>query len=574
MSEKKEENAAGLPWWKSTTVYQIYPRSFKDGNGDGIGDLSGVISKLDYLADLGIETIWLSPFFASPQGDFGYDVSDYFSVAPEYGDMSECRRLIREVHRRGMKIVFDMILNHTSDRHPWFVESRSDLNNPKRDWYVWRQGRKPTVKMPGGSRPPNNWKSYVSGSGWHYDRRSHQWYWAAFLPFQPDLNYRNPEVEAAMFDMLRFWLEEGVDGYRLDILGSVFEDPEFRNNPPALKLFPNEDDPGSLFHTMKRTVNHPENFAFAGRLRRLTDEYSPERFLIGEVFGPAELLKHYVGEEQPDGLHSVFLFQTMSTPLKAAPMRRLIEEFERLFPEPYIPVWAFSNHDRSRRISRLGNDEQKAKLNAALQLTVRGVPYVYYGEEIGLRQHQGISFRQALDPVAHRFTWLPEPAADLAQSLALGSLNRDRCRTPMQWGPGTHAEFSSTEPWLPVAPGHERINVKNMEEDPDSLLHCYRRFLHLRRQRPALNSGSLALVEEKSLPKELLAYTRRRNDDLLLVVLNMSGKRVSMGLPKPFGTVVASTRAGREGATLEASQKNCKTQKTVELWPWEGIIFE
>jgi alpha-glucosidase len=572
MREKKEEKSVELPWWKSTTVYQIYPRSFKDNNGDGIGDLSGIISKLDYLLELGIETIWLSPFFASPQGDFGYDVCDYFSVAPEYGDMSECRRLIREVHERGMKIVFDMVLNHTSDRHPWFVESRSDTDNPKRGWYLWRQGKRPTKKMPGGSRPPNNWKSYVSGRGWHYDRRSHMWYWAAFLPFQPDLNYRNPEVEAAMFDMLRFWLEEGVDGFRLDILGSVFEDPQFRNNPLAFKLFPNEDDPGSFFHTMKRTVNHPENFAFARRLRRLIEEYSPKRYLVGEVFGRAELLKHYLGGEKPDGLHSVFLFQTLSTPLKAAQMRRLIEEFERLFPEPYIPVWAFSNHDRSRRISRLGGDERKAKLNAALQLTVRGVPYLYYGEEIGLRQHQGISFRQALDPVAHRFTWLPEPAADIAQSLAMGSLNRDRCRTPMQWGPGENAEFSSAgeaapKPWLPIGPGHERINVQRMKEDPESIYHCYRRFLHLRRQRPALNSGSLTLVEEKTLPKEVLAYTRRWREESLLVILNMSGKKLCMRLPEGYRSFAASTRGQRDTEVLEENRPR------VELWPWEAVVL-
>jgi glycosidase len=275
-----------LPWWKTTTIYQVYPRSFKDSTGNGIGDIPGIISKLDYLQNLGVETIWFSPFFSSPQRDYGYDVSDYRGIASEYGTMRNCERLIQEIHDRGMYVVFDMVLNHTSDQHPWFLQSRSSRDNPKRNWYIWRDGQKPE-----GKKPPNNWKSIVGGSGWHYDEQTDQWYWAQFLPFQPDLNYRNPEVKQEMFDTVRFWLDKGVDGFRLDIINTVFEDENLQNNPFALNFFPSEEHDKSFFQDKVYTINHPDNFAFVKKLRCVMDEYSdPERFLIGEIAAPLETL--------------------------------------------------------------------------------------------------------------------------------------------------------------------------------------------------------------------------------------------------------------------------------------------
>ncbi len=298
--------ASDSPWWKRTTTYQIYPRSFYDANGDGVGDLRGVIGKLDYLRDLGVETLWLSPFFESPQADFGYDVSDYYAIAPEYGTIADCRDLIREVHARGMKIVFDMVLNHTSDGHAWFVDSRSSRSSPKRDWYIWRDGRRP-----GGKAPPNNWRSMLGGTGWRYDPSSGQWYFASFLEFQPDLNYRNPAVKAAMLDTVRHWLRAGVDGLRLDIFNALFKDASFADNPFSWRAMPSEDNPNGFFQRHVHTIDHPDTIAFARELRAVVEEFQdPPRFLVGEVFGDAATLRRYCGEAA-DGLHLVFLFATM-----------------------------------------------------------------------------------------------------------------------------------------------------------------------------------------------------------------------------------------------------------------------
>ena len=297
------------PWWQKTVVYQIYARSFADANGDGIGDLQGVIARLDYLHDLGVETLWLTPFFQSPQRDFGYDVAGYCDVAPEHGTLADVEQLIREAHDRGMKVVLDLVLNHTSDRHPWFLESRSSKDNPKRDWYIWRDGRKP-----GGKAPPNNWWSMIGGSGWHYDNGTDQWYWAQFFPFQPDLNYRNPQVVEAMLGTMRFWMGKGVDGFRLDIVNAIFEDALFRDNPPSLTLLPSDEDPCMLFHGTARTLNHPDTIAFMGVLRDTVDTFDKrERFLVGETNAPMNMAKAHCGEAG-EGLNLVFSFKTLGTP--------------------------------------------------------------------------------------------------------------------------------------------------------------------------------------------------------------------------------------------------------------------
>ena len=293
----EEADLGDRPWWEATTVYQVYPRSFQDSDQDGVGDIGGIISRLDYIRDLGFQTIWFSPFFKSPQKDFGYDVSDYYLPDPQYGDTLLVDSLIRESHKRDMKVVFDLVLNHTSEAHPWFVESRSGKDNPKSDWYLWRDGK--------GENPPTNWHSALGMNGWHYDVTRQQWYFSSFLSFQPDLNWRNPEVKAAMFEVVRYWLDKGVDGFRLDIFNYIYEDPGFKDNPFSLRVVPTQDFTKMFWQEKKYTMNHPDDFALAKELRSILDGYDPPRFMVGEVFGDHKTLKNFLGEKQ-DGLNLVF----------------------------------------------------------------------------------------------------------------------------------------------------------------------------------------------------------------------------------------------------------------------------
>jgi len=512
-----------VPWWKKTVVYQLYPRSFYDSNSDGIGDLTGIISKLDYIKDLGIETIWFSPFFASPQKDFGYDVTDFKGIDPQYGDMKLCEKLINEVHKREMKIVFDLVLNHTSDQHPWFIESRSSRENPKRDWYIWRDGK--------GKKPPNNWRSMIGGSGWHYDEKTDQWYWAQFLPFQPDLNYRNPEVKKTMFEIVRFWLRKKIDGFRLDIVDAIYEDSEFRDNPKSLKFMPSDTSIERFFTNSKNSLDHPDTLKFVKELRCVMEEFdNPPRFLVGEVITDMETVVKYCGEKA-DGLHSVFLFKTLRTPHNAIRMKELIETFERYLQEPYISTWVFSNHDRMRRITRLGNNINKAKLHAAFHLTVRGVPYIYYGEEIGMESPRMIQ-KESLDEMALKYKWIPQFVFDFIRKFGVESFNRDEQRTPMQWNNGPNAGFCSPDatPWLPVTPSYRETNVEYELKNPDSLLHCYKRFLKARRETPALNSGSIELFVLRDASRDVLSYIRTASvkgvEQKAYVFLNF-GKKIS-----------------------------------------------
>jgi len=523
-------------WWKETTVYQVYPRSFQDTTGDGIGDLTGILSRLDYLQELGIETLWISPFYPSPQQDLGYDISDYCNVSSEYGSLEIFDRLLEAVHERGMKLVLDMVLNHTSNHHPWFLESESSRNSPKRDWYVWKDGSKPE-----GKAPPNNWRSMIGGSGWHYHRHTGQWYWASFLSFQPDLNYRNPEVKQEMFKVLRFWLDRGIDGFRLDIIGAVYEDPLFRDNPFTWKLLPDENNSGFLFRSHERTQNHPDNFAFARELRALVDEYSsPERVLIGETFGPPDVLRSYCGRDKADGLHLVFLFKTMAIPFKAGSFRKLIEEFETVFPEPFVPTYVFSNHDRFRRFSVLNEDIRKAKINTVLQLTLRGVPFIYYGEEIGMRQGR-IPPKDTRDAVARHIGTVPAAKIKLINRLNNGAVQRDGCRTPMQWDSSANAGFTvpAGESWMPINDDSVWVNVAEQMEREDSLYSCYKKLLKLRGHHTALRRGTLQLLPEKKLPKKVLGYIRSTSEgEKVLVLLNFSSKK--RPLPRPLSEFLPS----------------------------------
>ncbi|MBE7432412.1 MAG: alpha-glucosidase [Anaerolineales bacterium] len=494
----------GIPWYHKTTIYQIYPRSFMDSNGDGIGDLQGIIQKLDYLKDIGFETIWVSPFFASPQRDFGYDVADYLSIAPEFGSMEDALQLIEETHRRGMKIVFDLVLNHTSDQHPWFLESRSSRDNPKADWYLWRD-------------KTNNWQSMTGGSGWHYAGERGQYYWASFLPFQPDLNWRNSEVKKTMFDIARFWLDKGADGYRLDIFNTIYKDEEFRDNPFAFKFAPTPNDPSGFLQKAKYSQDQPESFDLAGEFRTLTDEFG-EILTVGEVAAARDVVRKYAGEETNDGLTLVFDFEMLQFKFTAEYFRKLIRDIEKHFPPPFMPVYVFSNLDKRRSIHRLGDDFRKAKLLAMLQFTLRGVTCTYYGEEIGMTNLK-LPFATALDPIPRKYTAIPRFIFDWFDV----TVNRDEVRTPMQWDESQNAGFSAAKKtWLPVHPNYPTVNVKRENADETSLLNTFKRLLKFRRENIAMQEGTLEMLG--GLPGNVLGYARKTQREKRVALLNFDAR--------------------------------------------------
>lgn len=501
-------------WWQGTTIYQIYPRSYQDSNNDGIGDIPGIISRLDYIEWLGIETIWLSPIYPSPQNDFGYDISNYRGIEPDYGTMEDMDRLIGEIHRRGMKLVMDMVLNHTSDKHPWFQESASSRENPKRNWYVWHPGRKD------GKQPPNNWQSQVTGKGWQKHPTTKEWFWASFLPFQPDLNWRNPEVEKEMMDTLRFWLDKGVDGFRLDILGSVFETEGFPNNPRTPYFFPNEEKRAmGFFHSNKHTKNHPDNFDLSKRLRALTDEYDPPRFMVGEVFGKAEEVRAFCGDEEAYGLHTVFLFLAAERKFTAENVTTFLDETETLFPPPFQGCLALANHDRIRRISSIGED--LARLNALWQLTGRAIPCLYYGEEIGMPQGR-LNHKKSLDAVGAPFRPLPGPLFRFLDNKVHCALNRDNCRQPMVWNNEKNRGFTEEgiSTWLPANTLPAEGSLDSQKLMDQSLLNYYRSLISLRKEQLPLKFGSLEV--KKGLPKGIAGYERSYNGEKLIILLNFN----------------------------------------------------
>lgn len=549
-------------WWQKTVVYQIYPRSFKDSTGNGIGDIQGIIEKLDYLKDLGIETIWFSPFFESPQQDYGYDVSNFRQIDPSYGSMNDFDKLLEEMHNRNMKIVLDLVLNHTSIKHPWFIESASNKDNPKRDWYIWRDGKKP-----GGRKPPNNWKALPGGPAWLYYENTDQWVYFHFLPFQPDLNYRNPEVKEEMFDTIRFWLDKGVDGFRLDILHSIYEDESLRDNPITWKLY-SEEKAASYFQHHKYDLNLPETFSFTLELRKIMDEYEPERLLVGEVSGSIEELRKYYGPNN-NGLHMVFLFEYTSIALKFKPKKifKVISRIEKTLPIPYTPTYVYGNHDRDRYISPLNDNTQKAKLLGTMQLTLRGVPYIYYGEEIGMANVK-LKLKSSKDPIGHKFAKFPYP--QLTKLLGI-FVSRDVCRTPMQWSGEINAGFSpnkNVEPWLKVSENYKKVNVEKEEKDPRSILNCYKRLLKVRKENLTLQIGEFEFINLEKLNKKCIAYRRIHNKQVVYIYLNFSDKEILLKTPKKEPNLIFSTLSNRKAIDPRAYNGNLK------LSPYEGMIFK
>ena len=552
-------------WWQKTVVYQIYPRSFKDSTGNGIGDLQGITEKLDYLKDLGIETIWFSPFFESPQRDHGYDISNFRDIAPEYGTMENFDQLLKEMHDRDLKMVCDFVLNHSSIDHPWFKESASSKDNPKRDWYIWRDGKKP-----GGKKPPNNWKTMTGiDPAWMYFENTDQWVYFHFLPSMIDLNYRNPDVKDEMFNTMRFWLNKGVDGFRLDILHAIYEDEQLRDDKFTFQIVPSDKNTSTLFRQHKYDLNLPETFDFAMELRGVMDEYNnPERFLIGEVFGSIEDMRKYYGPNN-NGLNMTFLFEftSKSPSFKPEKIADVISRIENTLPHPYTPTYVYGNHDRPRYISFLKNNIDKAKILATLQLTLRGVPFIYYGEEIGMISVK-FKLKTSEDPIGRKYNRFLIPQLT---SLVGVSLTRDGCRTPMQWSDEPNAGFSpnkEVKTWLKIPKSYKEINVENEMSDSNSLLNCYKRLLKIRLENNTLQEGEFEFIDPGKFNEKCLAYKRIHEAQTLSVYLNFSDRSLDLPCPNQDPKLIFSTILNK--TKLEYDSKS----DLFKLEGYEGIIFE
>jgi alpha-glucosidase len=505
-------------WWQRGVIYHVYPRSFLDTNGDGIGDLAGITRRLTYLDWLGVDALWISPIYPSPMADFGYDISDHTAIDPRFGTLAEFDTLVAEAHRHGLKVILDYVPNHTSDRHPWFVASAAARNSAYRDWYVWRD------PAPDGS-PPNNWRSVFGGSAWTWHAATEQYYYHAYLREQPDLNWRHPEVQEAMLDVLRFWLDRGVDGFRVDALRQLVEDDQLRDNPANPDYHPRLGPYHRLLPLY--TADRPETLQMVARMRRLVDRY-PDRLLIGELYLPIERLVAYYGEDG-SGVHLPSNFHLILTEWQGQRIAELIAAYEAALPAGAWPNWVLGNHDRPRVASRIG--PAQARLAALLLLTLRGTPTMYYGDEIGMCD-VAIPAEQVADRWEKNVSGL--------------GLGRDPERTPMQWTGASQAGFTTGRPWLPLALDCDRINVERQRDDPGSILTLYRRLLALRRERSALAVGAWELVAGTG---DVLAYLRSAATDRCLVALNLGSSRQKLEIPVGFhgGRVLISTHPDREG---------------------------
>jgi alpha-glucosidase len=534
-------------WWQRGVIYQIYPRSFMDSNGDGIGDLSGIIQQLDYLSNtLGVDAIWLSPFYPSPMADFGYDVSDYTNVAPIFGDLEIFDQLVIHAHQHNLKVIIDYVPNHSSHQHPWFIESSASRNNPKRGWYVWADAKED-------GSPPNNWLSVFGGSAWEWHSPTGQYYLHSFLKEQPDLNWRNPQVKDAMFSVLRFWLERGVDGFRIDVAHFIIKDPDLRDNP--LKEVAGSDfhkplgeyDSQIHIHDQDHADIHPIYREF----RQLLDDYSSERtrVAIGEIhiFEWEKWASYYGGNL--DELHMPFNFQLLGVEWQADKVRQIVDSLENALPSGAWPNYVLGNHDETRLTSRLG--EPEARLAAMLLLTLRGTPTLYYGDEIGMRE-------ASITPEVQQDPW----------GKRVPGLGRDGCRTPMQWDDHLHAGFSPPDaelPWLPVNDNYQRINVAAQLDQPNSILNLYRKLIAVRKTSPALHIGSYTPIY--GVHEGVYAFRRyQRGFPPIFVLLNFSADDLIIDLDEHgIGKLIISTNMDRE-------EKVDLTQ--VNLRKHEGVIVE
>lgn len=504
-------------WWQASILYQIYPRSFQDSNADGVGDINGIKARLPYLRELGVDAIWLSPIFPSPMADFGYDISDYAGIDPLFGTLDDFDALVEAAHAQDLKVILDLVPNHTSDRHPWFIESRSSRDNPKRDWYLWRD-----PGADGGT--PNNWMSEFGGSGWEFDAHTGQYYYHAFLREQPDLNWRNAEVRRAVYDVMRFWLRRGVDGFRVDVIWHLIKDAQFRDNPPNPD-FRAGRPPHEALRTLYST-DQSEIQDVVAEMRRVVDEFG-DRVLIGEIYLPFDRLVAYYGKDL-SGAHLPFNFALLSAPWNARAIARLIDDYEKALPPGAWPNWVLGNHDRPRIEGRVG--PAQARVAAMLLLTLRGTPTLYYGDEIGMKQ-------VAIPPDRVR-----DPFEKNVPGIGVG---RDGCRTPMQWDASDHAGFSGSEPWLPVADDSAHENVANLSADDSSILNLYRALIALRGETPQLTIGRYVPVAAKG---DVLMYRREYAEGTILIALNLGSEPVSIASDtvEYEGEILLSTNLDRK----------------------------
>jgi alpha-glucosidase len=530
-------------WWRGGVIYQIYPRSFRDSNGDGVGDLPGITQQLDYVARLGVDCIWLSPFFKSPMKDFGYDVSDYCDVDPMFGTLDDCRAMVARAHELGLKVMIDQVLSHTSDQHPWFVESRASVDNAKADWYVWADANEDGT-------PPNNWLSIFGGSAWQWDTRRQQYYMHNFLVSQPDLNFHCPAVQDALLDTVKFWLDMGIDGFRLDTANFYVHDQQLRSNPARGR--PTGNDPavnsvnpyGWQWHRFDKS--QPENLVFMQRLRALVDQY-PNTTMVGEIGDDDGLARVAEYTSGGDKLHMAYCFDLLGPEHSAPFVRGVIERFERLGGQDAWPCWSLSNHDVDRVASRWGAADdapRRIPLFAAMLLSLRGSSCIYQGEELGLPDAV-LRFEELQDP--YGITMWPE------------FKGRDGCRTPMPWQANAlHAGFGAGKPWLPVAATHLPLSVDQQDADPASVLSRYRALLHWRRTQPALIQGSMTLLPGT---EQVLAYRRESDGDAVTCVFNLSGQTASYEV----GAGAQLLDSGLAGAQVQGS--------AVALQPWSGAFL-
>ena len=548
MSARERQTSNSRPWWQTAVVYQIYPRSFADSNGDGVGDLKGIEQRLDYLSNvLGIDAIWISPFYRSPMRDFGYDVADHTDVDPIFGTLADAEALIEAIHARGMRVILDFVANHTSDEHPWFKESRSSRDSAKRDWYIWRD------PAPDGG-PPNNWLASFGGRAWTFDEQTGQYYLHSFLPSQPDLNWRNPEVVAAMHDVLRFWLERGVDGFRVDAAHFVGKDPELRDNPPAPEDHRFLHKPMGEYDTQLHIHDRGTPFAHEvyQAIRRLVDEYSidEERLLIGEMhlydwnewasyFGP-----------NLDEFHLPYNFGLLNVEWRADAIRELVRAIENALPTGAWPNWVVGNHDESRVASRLGPD--LARTAMLLLLTLRGTPTIYYGDELGFVDAD-VPPELQQDPWGLRMPGL--------------NLSRDPARSPMLWTTGPNGGFTRPEvtPWLPTI-DPQRYSVEAQLGAPGSPLEFTRELLRLRKARPSLHAGSYRELDLG--PRSVLAFQREHADETTLVLASLAPEPVTIELPG------GASYSQLIGAEEDDELREADGQATVHLGAYGAVVLD
>jgi alpha-glucosidase len=524
-------------WWQTGVIYQIYPRSFQDSNNDGVGDIQGIIQRLDYLKWLGVKIIWISPIYPSPMADFGYDISDYTNVDPIFGTLSDFDELLKEVHARDMKLIMDLVPNHTSNMHPWFLESRSSKDNPKRDWYLWNDA------LPDGN-PPNNWLSVFGGTAWECDETTGQYYYHAFLKEQPDLNWRNPQVRDAVFDIMRFWLDKGVDGFRIDVIWHLIKDKQLRDNPKNPyyeEHMPTYDQLLPVYST-----DQPEVHEIVQQMRSILDGYG-ERLMIGEIYLPIHKLVTYYGTAS-NGAHLPFNFMLISLPWDAQKIASAIDEYESALPLNAWPNWVLSNHDQPRITSRIGI--QQAKIAAMLLLTLRGTPTMYYGDEIEMRDVP-IPFNEVVDPQGKN---MPDK-----------NLSRDPARTPMQWDNSENAGFTKGKPWLRLDKKYRRINVETQKVDKYSMLLFYKRLIHLRQNEEGLLTGSYKPLYSD---KQMIAYLRQTDEYKgFLIILNLSHRPCYFSTNRIDlkGKIMISSSPELEGLNVDGA---------VNLSGDEGVIIK